>query len=649
MRGSPVGLGRPARLPAGARIVSRRHRFGASVVRPTNRQEPLAGVDFWLSQIQRPGRPLIGSILVGARTDRGSPTLTSDEIDAYCRRQGITGGHVATSATTGHGISKLVEAVKAEIPWDEMISTVTTTTFKRIKEYVLSLKEYEAKTTVLLDPAELRRRMEELDADWKFSDDELMAAVGHLQTHGYITVVRGSNGQESVLLSPDVLTNLAASFVLEARRNPRGLGVLDEERLLRGDYPFPELVGLITDDQEVLLDAATLLFIERNICFRETFNEQTFLVFLSLINEKKPPDDDVEIVEDVTYRVRGAVENVYASLVVLLGYTNTFIRTNQWQNQARYETDQRAFCGFRQMDHGDGEIELVLYYQDVTPEYDRATFRGLFERFLSRRDIEISRYQPVICGKCGERLARVVVLGQLDKERDFSYCNSCGARLNLPPKEVISVLFHSNDELLAGEQDITARRTAFEAALVRVKGILRGHADEDERSTCFISYAWGVADHERWVLQLANDLQNSGVDVLLDRWHSTLGDDIGRFTDRIMSSKFVLVVGTPNLLVKYNEKSSDPVVAAELDLINLRLRERNKYGPTVIPLLLDGEPEEALTPQLQKLVRSDFRDLEEYFVNLFNLIWRLHELPAGHLLQEELRQSMAPTKGLRKA
>ena len=56
----------------------------------------------------------------------------------------------------------------------------------------------------------------------------MMTAVGHLETHGYVSVLHGSNGQHTILLAPPVLVNLASSIVLEARRNPRGLGVLEE-------------------------------------------------------------------------------------------------------------------------------------------------------------------------------------------------------------------------------------------------------------------------------------------------------------------------------------------------------------------------------------------------------------------------------------
>ena len=147
-----------------------------------------------------------------------------------------------------------------------MAATVTTTTFKRIKEYVLSLKAEAERESILVSPTTLRQQLETRDPDWQFSDAEMRAAVRHLENHGYVTILRGSQGNISILLVPDLLANLASSIVLEARRNPKGLGVLEEAKLLRGEYPFPELALLTEEEREILLDAAAVLFLPHNLC-----------------------------------------------------------------------------------------------------------------------------------------------------------------------------------------------------------------------------------------------------------------------------------------------------------------------------------------------------------------------------------------------
>src|SRR6185437_11860259 len=117
---------------------------------------------------------------------------------------------------------------------------------------------------------ELRRRLEEIAPGWSFTDAEMLTAVSHLENYGYVKRLRTSKGEQRVLLEPERLNNVASSFVLEARRNPKGLGALEEKRLLSGGYAFPELRELDHADRDVLLDSAALLFLEHNVSFRET-------------------------------------------------------------------------------------------------------------------------------------------------------------------------------------------------------------------------------------------------------------------------------------------------------------------------------------------------------------------------------------------
>jgi hypothetical protein len=58
----------------------------------------------------------------------------------------------------------------------------------------------------------------------------------------------------------------------------------------------------------------------------------------------------------------------------LLGYTQTFTRTNQWQNQARYVMGDGSVCGFRQESNQEGELELVLYFGANVPTSGQKVF-----------------------------------------------------------------------------------------------------------------------------------------------------------------------------------------------------------------------------------------------------------------------------------
>ena len=51
----------------------------------------------------------------------------------------------------------------------------------------------------------------------------------------------------------------------------------------------------------------------------------------------------------------------------------------------------------------------------------------------------------------------------------------------------------------------------------------------------FISYSWANQDHEAWVVQLATDLLESGIDVVLDKWDLKEGQDAHAFMERMVS------------------------------------------------------------------------------------------------------------------
>ncbi|NQZ11777.1 MAG: toll/interleukin-1 receptor domain-containing protein [Algicola sp.] len=576
--------------------------------------------------------------------------MTAAALNEFCEFNQISGGYIGTSAKENQGIDGLLEKIKTLIPCDDMPATITTYTFKRVKRYVLSLKEQTSIASVIVSPTQLREQLEATDADWSFTDAEMMTAVKHLENHGYVTLCTRANGGQSVLLFPDILVNLVSSFVLAARGNPHGLGVLDEKQLLTGEYGFADLKDICDTEQEVLLDAAAVLFMNKNICFRESLggaSQRALLVFPSLINEQRPKTSEMVTQDDASYVVTGAVENVYASMVVLLGYTDHFTRKNQWQNQAQYELKADEVCGFRQLSAQPGEIELTLYYSDSTPPHGRMIFQGLFESFLQHRNVQITRLESVRCLGCGELQERASVMKLIDKGRDCIHCIDCGEKVNLPKSTELTPIAAEGQTLIADEKAVARRRTDYETALVRIKTILRQR--ENEKGTtaapsCFISYSWGVSEHEKWVLQLVKDLRNADIEVVFDRWHNIPGHSIIKFIEKIEVVDFTLAVGTESYLKKYQTESEDPVVDAELRMIGTRLRKRAEVRETVLPLLLEGTQTSSFPPMFEDSVFINFTERERYFVELFRLLLRLHGIPFDYPGLDELMHSLEPDK-----
>jgi small GTP-binding protein len=577
---------------------------------PSNRQDPLKGAQFWLEQLKEKGK-LPPTVLVGARVDRGAPALSQADLDQFCQRYGITGGYLSTSAMSGEGLETLLEKLKAQIPWEEMTATVTTITFKRIKDYVLSLKEKTDRKGVLVSPNDLQNLLVASDPDWIFSDAEMMTAVGHLETHGYITVLHNSAGEQYILLTPELLVNIAASIMLLADKNSRELGAVSETDLLQGKIPFDELKGLDNHEGQILLDAAILRFLEHSICFRETLGSDTLLIFPSLIKQKRPLKDDLPATDDISYVVRGRVENLYASLVVLLGYTPSFMRINQWQNQAQYEMGAGEVCGFRMIEEREGEIELVLYYDDKMPVKGREKYQELFEQFLYQRDVDVTRFPPVIC-KNGHQQKRATVIDRVREGKTFVFCDECGDKTLLPDFEKPQTIGIGASAWLQVEEAVARLRSSYEVHLTRVKSYRRTWATP----RCYVSR---LPNDAEWSGKLIHDLQDAGVYVI-------------EKAEQVKPEDFLILLDTSAYRKAYQSSSS--ALAADPQLVKSRLKDGNKK---VLALACEGN---SGAHNFKECKSGEFCDETHYPVSLFDLVLNLYTIPFNHAGFAPLRQKL---------
>ena len=113
----------------------------------------------------------------------------------------------------------------------------------------------------------------------------------------------------------------------------------------------------------------------------------------------------------------------------------------------------------------------------------------------------------------------------------------------------------------------------------------------------FVSYSWTSPDHEAWVLQLATELRESGVDVVLDKWDLLEGHDANAFMEKMVTDpeikKVILIcdkayvdktdgrtggVGTEAQIISgeiYKKQDQSKFVAI--------VRERDENGNAYIP------------------------------------------------------------------
>ncbi len=608
------------------------------------RDDFLRGVEYWATQLQQRSRQRpIKLMLVGARLDRGDPWMTDHELEAFCGYHDIQGGYIGTSAMTGRGIEGLLERLQALIDWDAMTTTVTTSTFQRIKDFVLNLQSdplWQRNHRVLMRPPELQTRLQALAPSFTFKLDDLNAALQHLENHGYVKRLYDPARQPTILLYPERLIKLASAFVLQARAHRRGLGALEEAKLLAGGYDFEELQDLDPAEQKTLLTATASLLIERHVCLRGHSDHTPLLIFPTLIHQKRPYIKGLVLVDDVTYRVQGSEEYLYAALVVQISYASEFIRAHFWQNQAQFQMGLGEICGFRVESVSEGQVDLVLYYGVDATDYTRLHFKTLFERILRQTDTDYTRYPRAYCPDCNSYQPREVMIDRIMSTYSHMHCLNCGQHIDLSDLDAVESLTPQSHAILKREQERTRLQTAFEVAMVHIKSTLE---PGKPAPSAFISYAWGERVHELWVARLAKHLASAGINIEWDRWHNAnIGQSLPRFVSRLEKTDFVIVVGTPLYRDKYENKNPKrgTVVAAEVDLINLRMVTTEDAKDTVLPVLLEGQAEDAFPPLLRGRIFADFREERFYFVGLFKLLLTLYGLSPRDPVIGELQDYM---------
>ncbi len=145
----------------------------------------------------------------------------------------------------------------------------------------------------------------------------------------------------------------------------------------------------------------------------------------------------------------------------------------------------------------------------------------------------------------------------------------------------------------------------------------------------FISYSWTSPDHEAWVLRLATELRDSGIDVILDKWNLKKGQDSHAFMEQMVANpeiNKVLLVCDKEYVTKANNRSGG--VGAETQIITpeiYRKQDQDKFVAVVT------ECDEAGKPYVPAFYGSrifiDFSDPETYSESFEELLRWVFDQP----------------------
>ncbi len=107
----------------------------------------------------------------------------------------------------------------------------------------------------------------------------------------------------------------------------------------------------------------------------------------------------------------------------------------------------------------------------------------------------------------------------------------------------------------------------------------------------FISYSWDDNSHKKWVLELATDLRNDGIETILDQWHAVPGEQLPEFMEReIRENDYVLIVFTPNYKTKSDKRTGG--VGYEGDIMTAEVHTQRNHRK-FIPILAQGTWEQS--------------------------------------------------------
>ena len=139
----------------------------------------------------------------------------------------------------------------------------------------------------------------------------------------------------------------------------------------------------------------------------------------------------------------------------------------------------------------------------------------------------------------------------------------------------------------------------------------------------FISYSWSNQQHEEWVLQLAEELRSSGVDVILDKWDLKEGHDAFAFMEKMVTDPDVKKVAIISDKI-YAEKADGRAggVGTETQIISkevyentaqekfvLVVREKDETGKPYLPtyykgrIYIDLSEADSYSEQYERLLR----------------------------------------------
>jgi hypothetical protein len=143
----------------------------------------------------------------------------------------------------------------------------------------------------------------------------------------------------------------------------------------------------------------------------------------------------------------------------------------------------------------------------------------------------------------------------------------------------------------------------------------------------FVSYSWSDAEHEQWVIDLATELRESGVDVILDKWDLKEGHDAVAFMEKMATDpeiKKVAIICDEKYAAKADGRAGG--VGTETQIISREVYENQAQEKFVAVVCEKDENGKAYLPTYYKS-RID----SQVASVMLCTVWNLCQRPSLHV------------------
>jgi small GTP-binding protein len=381
----------------------------------------------WDRDLTRASRQAFTKLLVAGRVDAGGLLVKRSQIESFARERGYS-QFLETSAKANLGCEELKQAIVAGIRWEAIPWRTSPLLFNRLRDEIVQLRN---RGRALMRFNELREVLQlRLTGEYaRFTDEELKVVVRLLAGSGVVWELAFGNW---LLLQPEWINSYAQAVIQTLRSDEYERGVIPEERVLSGTLVYKSSMHrLDVEDERFVLLALHHTLVERGLCLRERTDKGAMLIFPSYFQRERP---DIVLYPAVlvSYRFNGFLDDIYATLVVRLHYTELFHQDQLWRYAADFKTMSGKQLGVKLNRLAEGMGELVVYFDRSIPLEEKILFSKYVHEHLLQRGQNVVRLRHYVCPHCGTPVSNLeVAMKKLEEGKRNIVCVDCEKRIPL--------------------------------------------------------------------------------------------------------------------------------------------------------------------------------------------------------------------------